>query len=239
MSENKNDKKSSVGKGKKKYELSLIDVRFLRVVDEIIEKNKIEKIEPNTDSSISKIIFGDRYAISKIRSSHRGVTLNQVEKTAIFFNLDSNCFFREIDKIEYDPNNIGSSNVIRDKAQINYGNGNINTVSGDNNETNFHGDNHYYGEIKKQVKHIHNIINKSECSSKLQKKYHSLLEKIQDESTNLEKMLDEKTNELKKMADLLVKETLDREKAEKERDIERVEKEKIKDKYIALLERAK
>ncbi len=217
----------------KKYELSAIDIRFLKAVDVVIAKNKNADVKLGTDSSVSSTVFGSRNVIGKIRSSQRGVTTAQIDKFAIYFNLDFNCFFRDIPKIKYDPNSIGNKVVAKDNAQVNYGeNGrNINTSGGEYFENNYH------GEIKEQVQQAKKIINKTECPPEVQKKCHTVLDKIQHKSINLETLLDNKTESLKKIADLLTLETSNREKAEKELQVERVEHQKLMKKHISLLEK--
>ncbi len=238
MTENKTDSKERVHKKKNQYELTAIDLRYLKVIDIIKGKNKNAGIKPYSDSAISIEISGnDRYFISKIRKSHRGVTTAQIENTAIKFNLDANCFIRDNVKIEYDPNSIDNKVVAKDNAQLNYGNGNINTVNGNDNKNHFGDNNYEEGSIKEQVLNVEKMFSNFECPPDIQKKWHTALDKIQQESTNLEDLIDKRTKSLKKIADLLTKETSNREKAEKERDWERGEKEKIKDKYITLLEK--
>ncbi len=85
------------------YEPSLVDLRFLKAVDYIIEKNKTANIKPDTDNSISKTIYGQGKTIKEIRCFERGVAMTELHKFADYFHLDFNYFFRGTGPILYNP----------------------------------------------------------------------------------------------------------------------------------------
>ena len=92
MAKKETRKTGNQSRKQRQYELSATDLRFLKTVDVVIEKNRKANIKPDSDNSISSTVFGDRNIIGKVRSSQRGISMLQLEKFAIYFHLDFNCF---------------------------------------------------------------------------------------------------------------------------------------------------
>lgn len=94
------------------YEPSIIDLRFLKAVDYIIEKSAEADIKPNTDHSISKMVFGQGIIIKEIRNFQRGVAMTELHKFAGYFHLDFNYFFRGTEPMEYGPKVVASNRKV-------------------------------------------------------------------------------------------------------------------------------
>ncbi len=82
-------------KKKKARQLGPVDIRFLKAVDILLEKNRQEGKLPTNYSALSELLSSDRNAISKIRSGVRHVSFPQLVKFATRFTLDYNYFFRD------------------------------------------------------------------------------------------------------------------------------------------------
>jgi len=94
------------------YEPSLVDLRFLKAADYIIRENKADNIKPDTDSSISKMIYGHSSIIREIRNFQRGVAITELHKFASYFHLDFNYFFRGTQPMVYDSQITGRNRDI-------------------------------------------------------------------------------------------------------------------------------
>lgn len=88
-------KESKQKKKKKGRNLSPVDIRFLKAVDLLLEKNKQQGKLPTNYSALSELLSSDRNTISKIRSGVRHVSFPQLVKFATLFTLDYNYFFRD------------------------------------------------------------------------------------------------------------------------------------------------
>jgi len=217
----------------KQYELSSSDLRFLKVVDNIIAKNLKLNAKPNSDNSISKAVFGDRNVIAKVRASHRGISFHHLEKFAIFFQLDFNCFIRDVENVEYDTEGKQGSVIAKENAQIIQGN-NIRNVQ---TEGGSYAENAYHGILEKQIQFAKKIINTGNCSAKIQEQCYEVLEQIQEESNKMELRLDKNTAELKKITNLLTKETEKNQGLVIELNLSKEKELEIMRKYTLLLEK--
>lgn len=244
MTKKESSKTTGQSSKQRQYELSANDLRFLKAVDIVIEKNKRANIKPDSDNSISRTVFGDRNIVGKIRAAQRGISMLQLEKFAIYFHLDFNCFFRDTESVEYDPQDVSGQVVVKGKGIASTGkNAIITQVKGDHN-----GD--VIGKIKGNVykgSKIGQVIQKAEkiINNKFDDESKGLCEDILDsirtESENLESTIIQKNEDIKKMADLyeaqIRAESQKREKAERERDEAREGERKILKKYLNLVEK--
>lgn len=244
MAKQESGKTASQSGKKGRYEFSATDLRFLKAVDIVTEKNKRAGIKPDSDNSISKTVFGDRNIIGKIKASQRGVSMSHLEKFAIYFNLDFNCFFRDTEAIEYDPQDIGGTTAARSKGIASTGeNATITQVEGDHNGDVFgkiKGDVYKGSKIGQIIQKAEKIIN-NKMDNDTKEMFDSILNSIRDESGNLESIIIQKNEEIKKMQKLFGEELrLERQKRENvegERDEAREEERKIMKKYLKLLEK--
>jgi hypothetical protein len=75
---------------------SLINSRFMKVVEIIIRKNAECGLKPDSERSLSVIIGPDPTAINKIHRGERNATPQQIANLGNYFNLDLNYFFRNL-----------------------------------------------------------------------------------------------------------------------------------------------
>lgn len=238
MTEEKRGKKPRQSSNKGRYELSAIDLRFLKVVDTVIEKNRNANMKLNSDNSISKTVFGDRNIISKVRASQRGISMSQLEKFAIYFNLDFNCFFRDTDNIQYNTEDIGGHVLAKDKGIASTGkNAIITQVEGDHN-----GDiigkmkgNVYKGsKIGQVIQKAEKIINNNLDDEETKQKCEEIMDSIEKEAKGLESTVIQQNEDIKKMAEIFEAQLR---KVEEERDEAREGERKIMKKYLSLVEK--
>ena len=80
-------------------------IKFLEVIEEIKETNRLLKVEPKTDISISNIIYpSDRTILSKLKNGMRKkVTMDALRELAIHFKIDMNYIFYDGFEINYYP----------------------------------------------------------------------------------------------------------------------------------------
>ncbi|MFC4636082.1 hypothetical protein ACFO3O_19390 [Dokdonia ponticola] len=80
-------------------------VKFLEVIEEIKETNRLLKVEPKTNSGISNIIYPtDRTIFSKLKTGMRKrVPMDALAKLAIHFKIDMNYIFYDGFEINYFP----------------------------------------------------------------------------------------------------------------------------------------
>lgn len=246
MAKPKSSKNAGQRRKTKPYELSPIDLRFLKAVDIIIEKNRKEKLKLDSDSAISQAVYGLRTVIGKVRSAQRGISMPQLQSFAIYFNLDFNCFFRDTTTIEYDPQDAGSGKVVAtSKGIANTGKGAIVTqVEGDHNGDiigEIKGDVYKGSKIDQVIQKAEKIVNNHFDDSKQKEQCNEILETIQSEANSMENLILRKYEDIKKMADIYEAQILaEREKrtaAEQERDEAREEERKILKKYLKLVEK--
>lgn len=244
MAKKQTSKTGNQSRKQRQYELSATDLRFLKTVDVVIEKNRKANIKPDSDNSISSTVFGDRNIIGKVRASQRGISMLQLEKFAIYFHLDFNCFFRDTATIEYDPQDVSGQVVAKGRGIASTGkNAIITQVKGDHN-----GD--VIGKIKGNVykgSKIGQVIQKAEkiinnkFDDESKELCEDILSSIRTESENLELTIIQKNEDIKKMADLyetqIRAEAQKRKKAEQERDEAREGERKILKKYLSLVEK--
>lgn len=242
--------KSSGNAGQKRktkpYELSPIDLRFLKAVDIILEKNRKEKLKLDSDSAISQSVYGLRTVIGKVRSAQRGISMPQLQSFAIYFNLDFNCFFRDTANIEYDPQDIGSGKVVAtSKGIVNTGKGAIVTqIKGDHKGDiigKIKGDVYKGSKINQVIQKAGKIVNNHFEDSKRKQEFTEILQRIQGEAGNMEKLILRKYEDIKKIIyvyeDQIFTERQKRTNAERERDEAREEERKILKKYLKLVEK--
>jgi len=180
------------------YTLKSKDIKFLNAVDYIIAQHKRLGLKPNTENAISKLVFAKRSVIAKIRASQRGVSQSQIEKLALYYNLNFNYFYRSTVLLEYEPNS-----AERNEQQSEQGS------EGRNNHLSFKGDNYGVvdnGQINVYLEKIRQIGESS--IEPLPKSYHALLQNIRLEFQGLNQKLVEKANKLKKVEELLKEQIL-------------------------------
>ena len=103
-------------------------IKFLEVIEEIKETNRLLKVEPKTDIAISSIIYpADRTILSKLKNGMRKkVPMDALRELAIHFKIDMNYIFYDGFEINYYPemfrdsstNNKASFNVSDDHLRI-------------------------------------------------------------------------------------------------------------------------
>ncbi|MDH5381965.1 MAG: hypothetical protein OEW75_14000 [Cyclobacteriaceae bacterium] len=244
MAKKETGKTAVQSRKQKQYELSAIDLRFLKAMDIVIEKHRKGNIKPDSDNSISKTVFGDRNIVGKVRASQRGVSMAHLEKFAIYFGLDFNCFFRDTETIEYDPQDMGGKVAARSKGIASTGeNAIITQVEGDHNGDVFgkvKGDVYKGSKIGQIIQKAEKIIN-NKMDNDSKEMLENILNSIRDESGNLESIIIQKNEEIKKMQKLFTEQLgAEKEKradVERDRDEAREEERKIMKKYLALLEK--
>lgn len=94
-------------------------IKFLEVIEEIKQTNKLLKIEPKTNSAISNLIYPtDRTIFSKLKTGMRKrVPMDALVKLAVYFKIDMNYIFYEGFEINYYPEVLQDSST---KNQVNY-----------------------------------------------------------------------------------------------------------------------
>lgn len=246
MAKPKSRKTAGQTRRTKPYELSPIDLRFLKAVDIIIEKNRREKLKLDSDSAISQAVYGLRTVIGKVRSAQRGISMLQLQSFAIYFSLDFNCFFRDTANIEYDPQDADSGKVVAtSKGIANTGEGVIVTqVEKDHNGDiigKIKGDVYKGSNIGQVIQKAGKIVNNHFEDPKYKQQCSDILETIQSEANSMENLIIRKYEDIKKVIDIYeVQIFAEREKrmaAERERDEAREEERKILKKYLKLVEK--
>jgi len=227
------------------YELSAIDLRFLKAVDTIIQENKKNKVKPNSDSSVSEKAFGMRTVTGKIRSSQRGVSMQQLQKLAIAFDLDLNYFFRGTDQLRIKPaTHLQGTTLSQDKGVLGTGDRSIITqVEGDHNGDiigEIKGDVFNGSKIDQVIQKAEKIVNNHFDAPGEKEKVAEALEDIRQETDQMQSLIQRKYEDIKKMADIYEAQLLaEREKrmaAERERDEAREDERLTMKKYVRLLE---
>lgn len=201
---------------KQGYQSSPIDLKFLKAADTIIEKNKKAKIRPRSDSAISKVLFGSRTVIGKIRARQRGITIMQLYKFANYFDLDFNYFFRDGESMFYKPQQTG-----RDQSVDITGKHikNVDVISGTSGNVHKGNVHNYSGKVGKVIERVDNMAENTLNASQ--------------ESVALEALSIEKEQEIQK----IVRGYQERLRiVERERDQAKEKQAEISEKYIKLLE---
>ncbi|MDN5201155.1 hypothetical protein QQ008_07275 [Fulvivirgaceae bacterium BMA10] len=199
-----------------------LDIRFLKIVDTVLKANKLAGVKPSNDSALSSLITSDRSIIAKIRNGSRSCNAILMERLATFFDLDYNCFFRDIDDIYYVPKPVTQpgKKVVKNSAK---GATTIQIKRGDMKG------NVYSGEIKNNIGKVVNLIPKD-----VQSKYENLLEDLYGGVTQLGTDLEQRTEDIKKISSDSEKKIR---QLQKELEEEKAKKNEITEKYIALLEK--
>ncbi|WP_299212560.1 hypothetical protein [uncultured Dokdonia sp.] len=90
-------------------------IKFLEVIEEIKETNRLLKVEPKTDIAISNIIYpSDRTIFSKLKNGMRKrIPMDALMNLALHFKIDMNYIFYDGFEINYYPE------VLQDSATNN------------------------------------------------------------------------------------------------------------------------
>ncbi len=153
MEHQENKDQNSGSSEKQGYQSSMIDLKFLKAADHIIQRDKKAKRKPNSDSAISNTLFGSRTVIGKIRAHQRGITIPQLQKFAIHYDLDLNYFFRNTESMFYNPQAAGKNQNMGIAGER------VDIVNEMNNST-LHRGNVYHGnEIENVDKMMQNALN--------------------------------------------------------------------------------
>ncbi len=93
--------------------IPVMNQRFVKIVDRILQDNETNDNGPKTDSDISRLITDqkDRGVMSRIRNGHAEPSRNHIERLAELFNIDYNAFFRNVDVVYYGAATSGESSV--------------------------------------------------------------------------------------------------------------------------------
>lgn len=199
-----------------------LDIRFLKIVDTVLKSNKLAGLKPNNDSALSSLITSDRSIIAKIRNGSRSCNAILMERLATLFDLDYNCFFRDIDDIYYVPKQVTKSRkkVIKNSAK---GATTIQIAKGDMRG------NVYSGEIKNQIGKVVNLI-----PQEVKEKFEGLFEDLYGGVTKLGADLEQRTEDIKKISNDSERKIR---QLQKELDEVKARKEEINEKYTTLLEK--
>lgn len=157
-----NDKSQSKGE-KKKRELTPLDLRYLKAVGNIIANG----LATDEKDFSSKIGF-EKSTISRMKSTGRGASLNQIHATITQFDLNANYFFKNDDALfswEVKKPESGSKT---------YGNA---TTHGDNSPV-VNGDN--LGTIKSKYEQIADTIYNQHAPPELENQIHTLVNLTRD-----------------------------------------------------------
>ena len=88
-----------MGKAKKKaegkYQQKPIDIRFIKLVEETLKKNKSNGIDPKSMNAMSIVLCGgSRETLGKIKAGQRGVTIQQLEIFNSLYGIDYEYLFQ-------------------------------------------------------------------------------------------------------------------------------------------------
>ena len=167
------------------------------MVDVIVAKNKQAGIKPDTDGGLSRVVFNDRTLVSKMRSSHRGISVGQIAKFVAFFGLDANLLFSDTGKLFYNPGGKEAPAGNREVNNTRVEGNNHGSVTG---KIKVNGDLVNGDKVGTIIQHARHIIN-NEFSKEHKDAFQEILDRIWDEARELERKVEEKGNELKKMAE--------------------------------------
>lgn len=183
-----NDNKEERSRGSGNYELTEADIKFLKAVNVIVQKNTAFGIEPKSVNSLSKMLFGDRSIIAKIKSSQRGVSKNQLKIFAGFYNLEPDWFNSRGFNFTYDPKDYTSySPVEKKKKNKAKGNTVINVNGkGASGGTVYSGD--ILGDITQHIHSAEKIINQVPPDLKAQ--VNQVFQSIHEKAEEIKKISD-------------------------------------------------
>ena len=170
------------------YTLTAVDRRFLGMVDVIVAKNKQAGIKPDTDGGLSRVVFNDRTLVSKMRSSHRGISVGQIAKFVAFFGLDANLLFSDTGKLFYNPGGKEAPAGNREVNNTRVEGNNHGSVTG---KIKVNGDLVNGDKVGTIIQHARHIIN-NEFSKEHKDAFQEILDRIWDEARELERKVEEK-----------------------------------------------
>ncbi|MEO9870399.1 MAG: hypothetical protein ABJQ69_03790 [Ekhidna sp.] len=201
------------------YELDDLDVKFLKAVNVIVQKNAAFGIEPRTINSLSKMLFSDRAIISKIKASQRGVSKNQRKIFLGFYNLKADWFTAESD-FDYNPQDYISYSPVGKKEKKTKVKETIINVNGKGASAGTVYSGEVLGDIIQNIQSAENIIN--QVPPDVKNHINGVFETIQNKAEDIKKISDgyrEQVIDLKKQVEALKK------SERKARESERIAKE--------------
>ena len=199
-----------------------LDIRFLKIVDNVLKANKLAGIKPSNDSALSTYISTDRSIIAKIRNGSRSCNAVLMERLATLFDLDYNGFFRDIDDIYYTPKKVDKSKkkVFKNTAK---GSTTIHLEKGDMKG------NVYSGDVRNQIGKVVNLI-----PQEVKDRFEHLFKDLYGGVNQLGADLEQRTEDIKKISNDSEKKIR---QLQKELDEVKAKKEEINEKYTILLEK--
>lgn len=167
-------------------------IRFLKAVDLIIAEKAKFGLEKLSTTSISKLIFNNKAAISKIKNGRRSISTSQLESFANYFGIDYNFFFRDDVDLYFKPKKFnGNISATKESTISLESHNNIIQTGGGENTGNIH-----FGEVYKRIQNAKTIINQFSSESP-QREYQKALDNILEETKKLERLVIQKTEEIK------------------------------------------
>lgn len=196
-------------KGGKKIELTIRDMKFIQAVDQILEANRKEGIEPSTDNALGKLIYpSNRSIVTAVRTALKHIPDVALSNLAHRFDIDMNFFYRDQAPFKYKPQKGKSpriTNTASDKGIVIAGDNAPNThIEGDNNGEiiGILNGNVYKGnKIGEIIQRADKIIN-NKFEPDQREMCEEILGSVKQEAESMENLILQKSEDIKKIANL-------------------------------------